>query len=73
VKYRGNLIEQDHRAHQTVDEAWNGLFLVRDSVANRYRGFEVMNMLRKGQMQGVAKEDVKGQVLLIATLFGVVA
>jgi len=27
VKYPGNLIEQDHRAHQTADEAWNGLFL----------------------------------------------
>lgn len=34
VKYLNNLIEQDHRAHQTVDEIWDGLFLVRDSMAN---------------------------------------
>ena len=27
VKYLNNLIEQDHRAHQEVDKAWNGLFL----------------------------------------------
>jgi transposase-like protein len=34
VKYLNNLIEQDHRAHQTVDEAWDGLLLLRDSEAN---------------------------------------
>ncbi|EFH80918.1 Integrase catalytic region [Ktedonobacter racemifer DSM 44963] len=27
VKYLNNLIEQDHRAHQTVDEARDGVFL----------------------------------------------
>ena len=30
-------------------------------------------MIRKGQLQGVDKGDVRGQVTLIATLFGVVA
>jgi hypothetical protein len=30
-----------------------------------------MHMQRKGQLQGVAKGDVRGQVELIATLFGV--
>jgi len=34
VKYLNNLIEQDQRAHQTLDEARHGLFLVRDGVAN---------------------------------------
>jgi IS6 family transposase len=34
VKYLNNLIEQDHRAHQTVDQAWDGVFLVRDGMAN---------------------------------------
>ncbi|EFH82840.1 integrase, catalytic region [Ktedonobacter racemifer DSM 44963] len=32
-----------------------------------------MNILRKGQLQGVDKGDVRGQVALIAELFGVVA
>jgi hypothetical protein len=32
-----------------------------------------MNMMRKGQLQGVEKGDVRGQVELIAKLFGVVA
>ena len=42
VKYLNNLIEQDHRAHQTLDETGNGLFLVRDGLANltRIRGDE---------------------------------
>ena len=29
----------------------------------------MMNMLRKGQVQGVAKGDVKGQVAFVAQLF----
>jgi len=35
------------------------------------QGYEMMNMLRKGQVQGVAKGDIGGQVVLVATLFGV--
>jgi hypothetical protein len=34
---------------------------------------EIMNMMRKGQLQGVAKGDVRGQVALVAKLFGVAA
>jgi len=34
VKYLNNLIEQDHRAHQAVDEARDGFLLVGDGVAN---------------------------------------
>jgi IS6 family transposase len=37
------------------------------------QGFEGMNMIRKGQLQGGEKGDIVGQVALIATLFGVVA
>jgi len=37
------------------------------------QGYEVMNMMRKGQLQEVAKGDVGGQVMLIAKLFGVAA
>ena len=35
------------------------------------RIYEVMNMMRKGQVQGVAKGDVRGQVALVAKLFGI--
>jgi IS6 family transposase len=32
-----------------------------------------MNMIRKGQLQGVKKGDVKGQIALVAKLFGMAA
>jgi hypothetical protein len=32
-----------------------------------------MNMIRKGQIQGVSKGDIIGQVKFIADIFGVVA
>ena len=35
------------------------------------QGFEVMNMIRKGQMHGVGKGDIVNQVMFIASLFGV--
>jgi hypothetical protein len=37
------------------------------------QGYEMMNMLRKGQLQGVANGDVGGQVALVTKLFGVAA
>jgi len=37
VKYLNNLIEQDHRAHQTLDKACNGLLFLRDSEQNPTR------------------------------------
>jgi len=33
-KYLNNLVEQDHRAHQTVGQARNGLFFVQDRMAD---------------------------------------
>ncbi len=37
------------------------------------QGFEIMNMICKGQVQGVLKGDVRGQVTLVTTLFGIAA
>lgn len=37
------------------------------------QGYEVMNMIRKGQVHGVDKGDVRNQVALIAKLFEVAA
>jgi len=46
----------------SVESAWRTL-----------QGYEAMNMFRKGQMRGVEKGDILGQVARIARLFGVVA
>ncbi|GHO97542.1 hypothetical protein KSF_075900 [Reticulibacter mediterranei] len=35
------------------------------------QGFEMMNMIRKGQLQEVGKGDVRGQMAFVANLFGV--
>jgi transposase-like protein len=70
VKYLNNLIEQDHRFIKRLTKPGMGFF--SDLTAWRtLQGYAMMNMLRKGQMQGVAKGDVRGQVVLIAKLFGV--
>ncbi len=37
------------------------------------QGYEVMNMIRKGQMQGVNKGDITTQVAFISSLFAVAA
>ena len=37
------------------------------------QGYEVMHMIGKGQMRGVEKGDILGQVACIARLFGVAA
>jgi len=70
VKYLNNLVEQDHRFIKQLARPGMGFF--SDLTAWRtLQGFEIMNMMRKGQVQGVDKGDVRGQVTLIARLFGV--
>jgi len=70
VKYLNNLIEQDHRFIKRLTKPGTGFFSF-EMAWRTLQGFEIMNMIRKGQGQGVAKGDVKGQVALVATLFGV--
>ena len=37
------------------------------------KGYEAMNMVRKGQIQGVAKGDIRTQTEFVSQLFGVAA
>jgi hypothetical protein len=37
------------------------------------KGFELMNMIRKGQVDGVGKGDIQGQLRLVNSLFRVAA
>ena len=72
VKYLNNLIEQDHRFIKRLTKPGMGFFSF-ETAWRTLQGYEMMNMMRKGQIQGVAKGDVRGQVALVARLFGVVA
>ena len=71
-KYLNNIVEQDHRfikrrirpglGFSSFNTAWRTL-----------QGYEVMNMIRKGQIGGVEKENVIGQVSFINEIFGATA
>src|SRR5258708_2688507 len=71
VKYLNNLVEQDHRFIKRLTKPAMGFFSF-ETAWRTLQGYEMMNMMRKGQVQGVAKDDVGGQVALVAKLFGAV-
>ena len=72
VEYLNNLIEQDHRFIKRLVKPGMGFFSV-ETAGRTLQGYEVMRMIRKGQVRGVGKGDIKGQVSFIAGLFGVAA
>lgn len=71
-KYLNNLIEQDHRCIKRLVKPGLGFFSF-ETAWRTLQGYEVMHMIRKGQVNGVVKGDIKGQVTFFASLFGVAA
>jgi transposase, IS6 family len=69
VKYLNNLVEQDHRFIKRLVKPGMGFFSL-ETAWNTLQGYESMNMLRKGQMYGVEKGNIRGQITFIARLFG---
>jgi transposase, IS6 family len=71
-KYLNNVIEQDHRF---VKRRVNlGLGFATVATAQRtLQGYEAMHMLRKGQLEGMAKGDVLAQNRIINDMFGLAA
>ncbi|MEL7085978.1 MAG: DDE-type integrase/transposase/recombinase [Cyanobacteria bacterium P01_A01_bin.3] len=70
VKYLQNIVEQDHRfvwwrvkASQHFKNFW--------SAQRTLRGYETINMIRKGQLNGVARGDVVAQNDFVDQLFGI--
>jgi transposase, IS6 family len=72
VKYLNNIVEQDHRFIKRLVKPGLGFFSV-ETAGRTLQGYEVMHMIRKGQVRGVDKGDSTGQVTFIARLFGVAA
>jgi transposase, IS6 family len=72
VKYLNNLVEQDHRFIKRLVKPGLGFFSF-ETAERALQGYEIMNMIRKGQVNNVAKGDIKGQVTFFTSLFGVVA
>jgi transposase, IS6 family len=66
------MIEQDQRFIKRLIRP--GLGFASFHTAHRtLAGYEIMNMIRKGQVQGVAKGDIVGQGRFIAQMFGIAA
>ncbi len=72
VKYLNNLVEQDHRFIKRRVKPGLGFFSF-ETAWHTLQGYEVMHMVRKGQIRGVEKGDILGQIAFIARLFGVAA
>jgi len=71
-KYLNNVIEQDHRFLQRLIKPGLG-FKSFNTARRTIKGYEVMHMLRKGQVVGVAKGDVQAQLNFMAQVLGVAA
>jgi IS6 family transposase len=71
-RYLNNIVEQEHRSvkkrtwlakgYGSFQSAWRTL-----------EGIETVNMIRKGRVRWVAKDDVSAQVRFVAKLFGIAA
>ena len=71
-KYLNNIMEQDHRFLKRRIKPGLG-FASFNTARRTIRGYEVMNMIRKGQVRGVEEGDVRGQLSFIHQIFGVAA
>ena len=70
VRYLNNVVEQDHRAIKRRVRAMQGFRSFR-SAWRTLEGIETVNMIRKGQVRWLAKNDIAGQVAFISSLLGI--
>jgi len=71
-KYLNNIIEQDHRFIKRRVKPGLGFWSFQ-TAWRTLRGYEVMNMIRKGQLHGAPKGDIVSQNRTIAQAFGLAA
>jgi transposase, IS6 family len=72
VKYLNNIIEQDHRLIKRRVKPGLG-FWSYQTTWRTLQGYEAMNQLRKGQVQGTTKGDIGSQNRFIEAAFGLAA
>ena len=68
VTYVNNLVEQDHRFLKRLVKPAMGFFSF-ETARRTLQGYEVTHMRRLGQMRGMEKGDILGQVAFISALF----
>lgn len=72
VKYLNNRVEPDHRNIKRLVNPGLG-FGCFHTARRTLKGYEAMAMIRKGQAEGIDRDDVTGQISFIHKLFGVAA
>lgn len=72
VKYLNNVIEQDHRGIKRLTKPGMGFYSFH-TARRTLAGFEIMNMIRKGQIDGVARGDVIAQRNFLNQIFDIAA
>ncbi|MFL5733806.1 MAG: IS6 family transposase [Chloroflexia bacterium] len=71
-KYLNNLIEQDHRFIKRRVNPGMG-FWSFETAWRTLQGYEATNQLRKGQVRGTNRGDIRSQVRFVTTAFGLAA
>ena len=72
VKYLNNIVEQDHRRTKRLVQpgfGFKGFHTARRTIA----GYEILAMVRKGQVAAMPANDMPTQATFIARLLGVAA
>ena len=72
TKYMNNIVEQDHRFMKRKINPGLG-FVSYPTAWRTIQGYETMNMMRKGQIEGAEKGNIQAQNQFIAGLFGLAA
>ena len=71
IKYLNNIVEQDHRGIKRLVKPGMG-FGSFNTARRTIRGYEIMNMVRKGQVIGISRGAIKERLVFIHQIFGVV-
>ena len=72
ILYLNNIVEQDHPWLKRLVKPTMG-FGSFNTARRTIKGYEIINMMRKGQVLGVPKGAIKERVLFINRIFGVIA
>ena len=72
VKYLNNIIEQDHRFIKKRVRSCLG-YRSFDTAERTIQGVEAVNMIRKGQVKRLDRNDARGQAKFVESLFRIAA
>jgi len=72
IKLPYYLIEQDHRFIKRRTNPGLG-FWSYETAWRTLQGYEAMHQLRKGQVQGTTKGDIRSQMRFVSAAFGLAA